>query len=233
MTNRNLSLFFLSFFLFFSCTQKTSEPAIEKEDEFISYLALGDSYTIGESVTPAERFPVVLANELEEAGLTVAEPTIIAKTGWTTTNLQNALNGEALENKYDLVSLLIGVNNQYQGKSITVYKKEFTALLLEAIRLGGNSKENVFVVSIPDYGFTPYGRSNQEAISAEIDRFNAVNKQVSDSVGVNYFNITPISRNGLSDPSLVAEDGLHPSGKMYRQWVELMVGEVKALAESP
>lgn len=233
MRKRNLYILLLPFFLFASCSRQSAEPATEEEGEPISYLALGDSYTIGESVDPSERYPVLLAKELEAAGLAVEDPTIIARTGWTTANLQNALSTAALENKYDLVSLLIGVNNQYQGKSLTVYKREFTELLLSAIHLAGNSKENVFVVSIPDYGYTPFGQSSQETISAEIDRFNAVNKQVSDSIGVTYFNITPISRNGLLDPSLVADDGLHPSGKMYWQWVELILDEVKRLAKSP
>lgn len=233
MRKRNLYILLLPLFLFASCSRESAEPATDEEGEAISYLALGDSYTIGESVDPSERYPVLLSKELEAAGLAVEDPTIIARTGWTTANLQNALSTAPLEDNYDLVSLLIGVNNQYQSKSLSAYKREFTELLLTSIQLAGDSKENVFVISIPDYGYTPFGQSSQETISAEIDRFNAVNKHVSDSIGVTYVNITPISRNGLSDPSLVADDGLHPSGKMYRQWVELMLEEVKILAESP
>jgi len=192
----------------------------------IRYLALGDSYTIGESVNESERFPVQLAEELKKNKLPVNNPYIIATTGWTTANLQTAINNSSIDITYDLVSLLIGVNNFYQGKSLEEYKIQFQELLSKSIELAAGKKNKVFVVSIPDYGYTPFGQSNQSEISEGIDLFNTSNKQITDSMGVKYFNITPISRNGLADPSLVANDGLHPSGKMYRQWVELMKGEV-------
>ena len=233
MKNKLFSLPILLFFLLTNCTNGTPDPATDSE-EAVSYLALGDSYTIGESVDASERFPVLLANELEERGIPVDGPTIIARTGWTTADLQKGIaEADLREEGYDLVSLLIGVNNQYQGKSLTAYKREFTELLLRSIKLAGGAKENVVVLSIPDYGYTPFGQSRQETISTEIDRFNAVNKQVTDSIGVSYINITPISRNGLSDPALVAGDDLHPSGKMYAQWVALMLEEVKEIVTSP
>ncbi len=231
---KQIFLLFLPLFLIISCKRETPEPPATDMEKAVSYLALGDSYTIGESVAASERFPVLLASELRAEGIPVEEPTIIAKTGWTTSNLQSGIaKANFKEKEFDLVSLLIGVNNQYQGRSLEEYKREFTELLLQSIDLAGGTKENVFVVSIPDYGYTPFGRSRQEAISNEIDCFNAANKRITDSLGVAYINITPISRNGLSDPSLVADDGLHPSGKMYSQWVALMVDAVKQKLETP
>lgn len=181
------------------------------------FLALGDSYTIGESVAEPERWP----NQLTEK-LKIPAPTIIATTGWRTDNLKDAIEAASLKPEYDLVSLLIGVNNQYQGKPIEVYEREFEELLQTAIKLAKGKKKNVFVVSIPDYGFTPFGKAKQEKISAELDRYNAINKRIAAKYGVKYFNITEISRKGLEDAELVAGDGLHPSGKMYGQWVELI-----------
>lgn len=188
----------------------------------LKYLALGDSYTIGESVTEAERWPNQLADSLRKRHLDYGKPTIIATTGWRTDNLKNAMTIAQLKNEYNMVSLLIGVNNQYQGKSSKEYEAEFEALLVWAIQLAKGKKENVFVVSIPDYGYTPFGKPKQAAISAAIDLFNEINARITYKLGVKYFNITEISRDGLSDPSLVAPDGLHPSGKMYSYWVELI-----------
>jgi len=184
------------------------------------YLALGDSYTICESVTEAERWPNQFANKLTKNGIATDKPTIIATTGWRTDDLKNAILKAQLLPTYDLVSLLIGVNNFYQGKPIEQYESEFADLLGIAIKLAAGKKENVFVVSIPDYGFTPFGKPKQSQITAGIDKFNAVNKRVSEENGVTYYNITDISRNGLDQPDLVASDGLHPSGKQYLRWVE-------------
>ncbi len=191
------------------------------------YLALGDSYTIGESVAEAERWPNQLTNLLNQKGANVAKPTIIATTGWRTDNLKNAMTIAKLKNEYDLVSLLIGVNNQYQGKPADQYALEFEDLLATAIQLAKGKKENVFVVSIPDYGFTPFGKPKQEKISKELDQFNAINKSITEKLGVAYFNITDISREGLNDPSLVATDDLHPSGKMYGLWAERIAKGLK------
>ncbi len=183
------------------------------------YLALGDSYTIGESVAEQERWPNQLAIKLTQAGRPVEKPTIIATTGWRTDDLKNAIEKAQLKSEYDLVSLLIGVNNFYQGKPIEQYKVEFAGLLNIAIKLANGKKENVFVVSIPDYGYTPFGKPNQEQISKGVDAFNAANKQIADKKGIRYINITDISRKGIAQPDLMATDGLHPSGKQYTEWV--------------
>ncbi|MEI9919756.1 MAG: SGNH/GDSL hydrolase family protein [Bacteroidota bacterium] len=187
------------------------------------YLALGDSYTIGESVTEGERWPVQLAEALRKKGREIEGPKIIATTGWRTDNLGNAINIANLKPEYGLVSLLIGVNNQYQGKPIDQFRKEFEELLNVAIRLAQGKKENVFVVSIPDYGYTPFGKPNQPKISKELDDYNNISKTITEKYGVKYFYITEISRRGLDDPGLVASDDLHPSGKQYGQWVDLIL----------
>lgn len=132
------------------------------------------------------------------------------------------MNATILPDEYNLISLLIGVNNQYQNRSTGEYATEFEELLNMAIALADGKKENVFVVSIPDYGYTPFGQANQLSISGEIDQFNLINRSIAQQAGVAYFYITDISRRGLAEPSLVASDGLHPSGAMYAEWVELM-----------
>jgi lysophospholipase L1-like esterase len=181
------------------------------------FLALGDSYTIGESVSEDERWPNQLADKLK-----IERPRIIATTGWRTDDLKGAINSANLHDDYDLVSLLIGVNNQYQGKSSAQYEIEFEDLLKKAIQLAKGKSKNVFVVSIPDYGFTPFGKDKQEMISLQLDEFNEINKRIAEKYKIKYFNITEISRKGLEDPALIATDGLHPSGKMYAQWVEVI-----------
>lgn len=193
----------------------------------IRYLALGDSYTIGESVTEAERWPVQLTVALRKKQLDVEGPAIIATTGWRTDDLKNAIGKAALRDNFDLVSLLIGVNNQYQGKPADQYAIEFEDLLNTALKLAGGRKEKVFVVSIPDYGYTPFGQPRQPEITKALDQFNAINKQITEKAGIAYVNITDISRSGLAQPDLVASDGLHPSGKMYALWVERILDTVK------
>ena len=232
MKSKFLSLLLLSGWLVsLSCAQKEDEfptskvPDITASISTKTYLALGDSYTIGQSVATSDRFPVQLAAALEEEGFELAEPKIIAHTGWTTTNLLNALDSEQPANTYDLVTLLIGVNNQYQGKALSQYKTEFTTLLNRAISYAQGNKDRVIVVSIPDYGYTPFRQRNQEKISAELDEFNAANKEITEAAGIAYINITPISRRGLDEPDLVASDNLHPSGKQYAEWVELILPE--------
>lgn len=209
-----------SFLFTFLMTVVATESITLKERKF---LALGDSYTIGESVSENERWPVQLAKKLREKGQSIGEPLIIATTGWRTDDLMNAVNKAHLKNEYDLVSLLIGVNNQYQGKSSEEYVIEFEDLLKTAIQLAKGKKENVFVVSIPDYGYTPFGKPKQAEISKALDRFNEINKRITEKAGIKYINITDISRQGIQQPELVADDGLHPSGKMYRLWVDRIV----------
>jgi lysophospholipase L1-like esterase len=191
------------------------------------FLALGDSYTIGESVSEEDRWPVQLVRKLNANGFAFEEPRIIATTGWRTDDLRRAVEAANPAKNYDLVSLLIGVNNQYQGKSVNVYKQEFEELLKMAIALAGGGADKVFVVSIPDYGFTPFGKEKQLTISKELDEFNAINKSITAKYGIQYFNITDVSRRGLAEPDLVASDGLHPSGKMYSEWVDLIIKKLK------
>jgi len=185
-------------------------------------LALGDSYTIGESVAEQDRWPNQLAKKLN-----ISDPKIIATTGWRTDDLAGAIKSADLKTGYDLVSLLIGINNQYQGKSAKQYETEFEELLKTAIHLAKGKNKNVFVVSIPDYGFTPYGKSKQESITTQINEFNEINKRITDRYRITYFNITEISRRGLDEPELVAGDGLHPSGKMYTLWVDKISAGLK------
>lgn len=227
--------------LFPSCSKDIAEPVFSTatpKDTVVNrasadgfyYLALGDSYTIGQSVAAQKRYPVQLGDSLflnDDA----KEVGIIATTGWTTDELKNGIAAaNNLRNEYDLVSLLIGVNNQYRNYPLSTYKIEFKALLQQAIRFAGNDKTKVFVVSIPDYAYTPYG-GGSATISNGIDEFNAACKAITEDLGVQFFDITPISREGLNDPDLVAADGLHPSGKQYTQWVELMLPMVRKMVK--
>lgn len=187
----------------------------------VSYLALGDSYTIGEAVNPNESFPYQLAVLLNEKGTMVEESIVIAQTGWTTDELKVAIEVAALKKKFGLVTLLIGVNNQYRGYALANYRKEFKELLAIAVDFAGGIKEHVFVISIPDWGLTPFGKKsdrNTATVTAEIDAFNVVNKEETLAMGVSYIDITPVSRNVAEDLTLVADDGLHYSGKLYKQW---------------
>ncbi len=192
-------------------------------DGSLRYLALGDSYTIGESVSPEDRWPVLLADSLRARGLVVADPTIIAKTGWTTDELNAAIDQADPQGPYDLVSLLIGVNNQYRGHSVVEYRTEFRALLQRAIGYAGGEAGRVLVVSIPDWGVTPFAANDArgpQQIGEEIDAYNAVAREETERAGVPFVDITPYSRTAADDPSLVAGDGLHPSGTMYAGWTE-------------
>jgi lysophospholipase L1-like esterase len=203
--------------------------------EPVRFLALGDSYTIGQSVPVDDRWPNQLVAELERQGYNVEELKIIAQTGWTTASLQNAISQQMPLNGYTLVSLLIGVNNQFQGGSIDTYTVQFKELLQQAIFLAGNNPQHVFVLSIPDYAYTPFGNGNP-SISTEIDLFNGVNRFITSTYNIRYIDITPISRMGLSSPYLIAGDGLHPSGDMYRLWVEEIVKYIEkevGYAENP
>jgi lysophospholipase L1-like esterase len=186
----------------------------------IRILALGDSYTIGEGVKESESLPIQLAVELRKGNLKVDTPQIIAVTGWTTTDLMRAIEKSRLEQRYDLVTLLIGVNDQFQGYSEESYASNFENLLAKAIALAGSRADRVIVISIPDYSVTPFGkRFGPSRIRAEIDRFNEINKKISDDKGVYYVNVTEISRKASEDSTLLAPDGLHPSAKMYAEWV--------------
>lgn len=186
-----------------------------------SYLALGDSYTIGQGVAEQDRYPNQLKDSLEKAGLAMGEMLIIARTGWTTDELFNGIDDATVNPTYDLVTLLIGVNNQYRGLSLENYREEFSALLIRAIDFAGGSPEKVVVLSIPDWGVTPFAQGrDREKIAREINAFNAVKLDESQKAGVSYIDVTEISRLALNRPELLATDGLHPSGLMYRLWVD-------------
>ena len=201
-------------------------------EDNVKFLALGDSYTIGESVTTAERWPVQLLDSLSARGLEYVDSKIIATTGWRTDDLAGAIKHAKIKTEYTLVSLLIGVNNFYQGKNAEAYEKEFEGLLKTAIKFAGGKKSHVFVLSIPDYGYTPFGKKNQLKISEGIDTFNKINETIARRLGVKYYNITDISRRGLAEPDLVAFDGLHPSGKMYAEWIDLILSDAQIHHES-
>lgn len=195
-----------------------------------SYLALGDSYTIGESVIQEKTFPYQLKTLLTDQGLDLGDPVVIATTGWTTDELANAIEEAQLEDQYELVTLLIGVNNQYRGYPVERYKAEFSDLLDQAISFSRKGKSNVFVISIPDWGVSPYGLNSGrdlEVVANEIDLFNRVKKEITIAAGVKYIDITPISRRGLLEPDLIADDGLHPSAEMYTEWVKLLLPEIE------
>lgn len=196
----------------------------------IHFLALGDSYTIGESVSESERWPDQLAKLLEEQDVQ-AEVTIIARTGWTTDELWQGIQAAKLELPYDLVSLLIGVNNQYRGYDIDEYRQQFAFLLNKSIEYAGGDPKHVIVLSIPDWGVTPFAAErDRRQIAKEISALNSVNRKESEKAGVHYVDVMPGSQEARNDHSLLASDGLHPSGKMYSEWARLAYPKVlKAL----
>lgn len=198
--------------------------AVKKVSPTHTYLALGDSYTIGELVNEADRFPVQAARMLGEQGISVSDPRIIARTGWTTDELADAIADAHVTETYDLVTLLIGVNNQYRGRTVANYRPEFKALLEQAIGFAGGNASHVVVLSIPDWGVTPFAADrDREKIAREIDAYNAANKEITAALGAHYVDITPSTRKAATDKSLVAEDGLHPSGKEYGEWAKALV----------
>ena len=206
-------------FILFSCFPGIFAQKI-RISEPVRLLALGDSYTIGQSVGANERWPAQLANALSLKGYNVAEVKYIAQTGWRTDDLAKAISNQQPLTGNNLVSLLIGVNNQYQGGSTQTYTPQFDDLLRTAIQLAGNQPEHVFVLSIPDYAYTPYGKGNMNII-------NVVNRFITQNYQVAYIDITPISRLGLAQPYLVASDGLHPSGAMYALWVDEIMKKIE------
>jgi len=183
------------------------------------FLALGDSYTIGQSVNEEDRFPNQTAAMLRFRGDSIANPEIIARTGWTTLNLQNAIVGKKISQPYRIVTLLIGVNDQFQTHDTAGYRERFHSLLKSAIKFAGDLRTHVFVLSIPDYSVTPFASSyDTMMIRTQIDQYNAINFSVSKQEAVNYVDITTSTREAVQDPTLIAADGLHPSGKEYKKW---------------
>jgi len=211
--------FALIILFMYSTTSLAQSSSASKQ---IKFLALGDSYTIGESVAEQGRWPEQLAAQLKAQGYKVEGPQIIATTGWRTDDLKKAIEAAKPDHDFTLVSLLIGVNNYYQGKTVESYAPEFEELLKMAVGFAGGHKENVFVVSIPDYGYTPFGLPKKDVISKGLDVYNETNKRITEGYGIKYVYITDVSRRGLDEPELVAEDKLHPSAKMYTEWVKLI-----------
>ena len=226
---KSFSILFVFFLLNLSCssTQDISNNSSNNQTQNYKLLSLGDSYTIGQSVCETCRFPEQLKDSLSRR-LPMAQTfdlNVIATTGWTTTNLIAAIAEENPSNDYDLVTLLIGVNNQYQGKPFSLYEEEFPQLVSLATSFGGGDKSNVIVVSIPDYAYTPFGQgnSNPQIISDEIDAYNTFAQQYCEQNEITFINITDITRNGLTNPELVASDGLHPSEIAYSKFVERLI----------
>jgi len=199
-----------------------------EQEKAYSYLALGDSYTIGQSVMSSENFPNQTVQLLNQQNYNFKSPEILATTGWTTDELQNNINSHTFTPPYDFVSLLIGVNNQYRGRSVENYKPEFESLLKQAIQFAGGNANRVIVVSIPDWGVTPFANGRDRAqIAKEIDDYNAANRYISEIYKVHYIDITPGSREAATDLSLVAGDGLHPSAKEYAKWAQKVFAVIK------
>lgn len=200
------------------------------QEQLFNYLALGDSYTIGESVQPEDRWSYQLARLLRSKSVNISDPDIIARTGWTTSELSEAVKNARNTKRYSLVTLLIGVNNQYRGEDIEKFKKEFHNLLATAISFANGNKDHVMVLSIPDWGVTPFASNrDQKKIAAEIDAFNEVIVKECKGSGVLFVDITALSRTAKGNPAMVASDGLHFSGKMYTAWAELLLPEVRKI----
>lgn len=192
-----------------------------------TYLALGDSYTIGEQVKLEDNFPYQTIRLLRKAGLAFCAPEIIATTGWTTDELTVAIGATQFLPQYDFVSLLIGVNNQYRGRSVTEYKVEFEYLLQRAVQFANNNADHVFVLSIPDWGITPFakGRNNND-IALAIDEYNAAAEQICVERRIVFIDITTAQRTDNSKAGFVAGDGLHPSGKEYAKWAAQLAAAI-------
>ena len=207
----------------------TQSPSNAKK----TYLALGDSYTIGHGVPSGERYPAQTKNWLKENGITgIKDPQIIATSGWTTLNLQAAIENQNPEGPFDAVSILIGVNDQYRGADTAGYRTRFTQLVQKCILLGNNLPAHVFVLSIPDYSVTPFGKNfDVKRISKEIDEYNAINKKVALSYKVQYLGITSSTREATTNPALICSDGLHPSGLEYKKWAEKLCPMMKTILE--
>ncbi len=196
------------------------------------YLALGDSYTIGEGVPDGGRWPVQLAAALRGEGIALAEPRIIATTGWTTDELDAAIDAAEPIGEFGFVSLLIGVNNQYRGRGVDEYREQFAALLRRAIGFAGGRRDRVLALSIPDWGVTRFGRDSGRdlaRVSRELDAYNAAARDICAEHGVAFVDITPVSRERGLEDAMLAEDGLHPSAAMYAEWTRLALPAARGL----
>ena len=197
-------------------------------------MALGDSYTIGQSVAVRERWPVQLVQRLRESGINITEPEIIARTGWTTRELSLAIDSADPQGPYEVVTLMIGVNDQFRGRDVMDYQANFETLLRRAIVFAGGDPSRVIVVSIPDWSVTPFAEGSDRArLSGEIELFNTSCRNVAEATGVRYVDVTPVSREAETDRDLLARDLLHPSGKMYAAWTDLILPEAIAILKNP
>jgi lysophospholipase L1-like esterase len=198
----------------------------------VRYLALGDSYTIGEGIAPASRWPVVLADALRAAGTAIDTPQIIATTGWTTDELDAGIDAAAPEGPFDLVSLLIGVNDQYRGRPVEDYVPRFEALLARAVGFAGDRAERVCVLAIPDWGVTPFGAQSGRdiaEIARTLDAYNAAAAALCAQHGVAFVDIAPVSRAHGGEPAMLADDGLHPSAALHAAWARLALPVARGL----
>jgi len=226
MIHLNRTLFLLLFSILISCTDQEKKPPMNTTppQSKLNYLALGDSYTIGQSVPEEDRFPVILAGLLNNKGFDFNDPKIIAQTGWTTDELKSAIEQENIQDTYDFVSLLIGVNNQYRGRPVEDYRPDFEDLLRMAIGFAGQNKSKVVVLSIPDWGKTPFAEGRDTAqIALEIDAYNQAAKEICQLRNIKFIDITYLTRDLIEDSSFLAPDGLHYSGKMHRKWAEEII----------
>ncbi len=224
---------FIAALLFSAGCNNSGELKDEPMKTKMTYLALGDSYTIGEGVEAPDRWPVQLSSSLTQLGYVTWSPLIVAQTGWTTGELINGINNARIDGEYDLVSLLIGVNNQYRGLDTAEYRTEIKELLSRALAFADGDPRGVVVLSIPDWGVTPFAEGrNRDVIAAEIDAFNAIKKAETEKKGMLFVDITGISRTAGSDSTLLASDGLHPSAKMYSLWVDLVIPKLTKRLES-
>ncbi len=197
-----------------------------------TYLALGDSYTIGEGVAADGRWPHQLASALRAEAIPLADPRIIASTGWTTDELEWGIDAVEPLGNWDLVSLLIGVNNQYRNRSAVDYAEQFRTLLQRAIQHAGGRAGRVLVLSIPDWGVTPFARSDARAaatIASELDAFNAAAQQICAQLAVAFVDVTTVSREHGAEPAMLVADGLHPSAAMYAEWTRLALPAARRL----
>lgn len=228
-----LVIFFMFALILISCKSTNLSEPMSKTSQ-LSYLALGDSYTIGEGVPEKDRYPVQLVDKLNDAGkVSFSNPQIIAKTGWTVDELDAGINAASIKSEgYDLVTLLIGVNNQYRGRPVEDFEKEFEAMLQRAIEFAQGKKDRVVVLSIPDWGVTPFAinrKSDQAKVSKGIDVYNAAKKSICSRYGITFVDITEDYRVIGARSEMVVDDELHPSGLVYQRWTEKLLTEVQKM----
>ncbi len=228
-----LIIYFIFGFSLISCKSTEISDSMSRTPQ-LTYLALGDSYTIAEGVPEKDRYPMQLVNELTKAGkLNFSDPQIIAKTGWTVDELDAGINSVTTKSEgYDLVTLLIGVNNQYRGRPVEDFEKEFELMLNRAIIFARGITDHVVVLSIPDWGVTPFAvnrKSDQAKVAKEIDAYNSAKKAICELYGITFIDITEDYRTIGARPEMVVEDQLHPSGLVYQRWIEKLLKEVKKI----